>query len=638
MRRKYNNQVLNANMYERSNIRKFFGDELQTALNPDASSIHVDFDSLYVKMPHIEEQLASRTQNMQSDGMVFLTGVTGCGKTSVLCHMYEIDEYRVHIKDSTLYIPFTFDNKFLKDEMSITNYYIAVIRNAYEIVESKLQEEQPTMDGLAEYIATIQREALNYSEIHTSTQERLDALRDEAALEYEMLRLKYLLSIYKKITSVILIVDDIEAVGYEHELVPIDLAMILWCCLKYQPQNRDHQWSSGLIIACRHYVYRMLKTRQLERQYSLVSKVTSQTLEAYPLDQEININKPVALIDIVRQRMSALKKVDNKKGWDQAYEITEYILEKIDNNLGEFLTAVCLYNLRTTLIYLTKILYNKRWIQRDWMDSDETPGSFSIDSVKKYNLNPPCLLRAIALDEGNVYDGNDSIIHNIMYNTAEPETDLLSLVVLRAFMRNDGGVPYDWRETVERSLISDKLHEVLPKESYAHIEPMINYLIKKRILLRGSNQAQDDGLDLDDETISRVTTVYVSQAAYLLWQQLGRSSVLYELYSDDIYIDYNSSDLGQRRNFLVFDEATFERCLNHLEAMVGREKDIWVSAQACGKLEKLKQLIGPTFITEQLYTGLFESHKAYYRSDPKYTDRLSSIKKMIYQSKSELAK
>lgn len=615
MRFKYNVEEANDVNNEKSYIWRFFHEEMETVLNPDTNSIHEEFNLLYVNLPSVEEKLQEFNQHMVDDRCVFLTGVTGAGKSSLLCYLFQIERERVHIDDSTLYIPFTFDHRML-ERQTILDYFIAIIKNAYELVLERVKKEslEESRKGLYEYIKSILSEALNYSDGDEA--ERLQALEEKAPLEYHMLRLKYLLSVYKKINNVVLIVDDIEALGYEMELVPIDFSMILWCCLKNQPKNKPRMWSSGLIISCRHYVYRMLRTRQLDHKYIVKSYITSQTLESYPLNNEVNISTPVSLIDIVNKRVSILKNKYDKNRWEEARKIVEYILTKIDKDFGDFIVAICIGNLRSALSLLKELIYNKRWIQRDWKAFDGEPGAFSIEHVGQFNLSPPCILRAICLGEGNVYDSTMSDVPNIMYNTANESSDLITLIVLRAFMKLDGNSNYDWRNTVERDEIENELKSIISdSEIHKQIDRSVKHLIKSRLLLRGQTQAQDDGIDLNDDLIDDIKIVYASRAAYLLWQQLKRSSVLYELYTDDIFIDYETIPLSARRSFLVFDQNTYERCLSHLRMMIKVEGNLRIDAKNAGNLGRLNDLIGSDFITRQLLDGLTESQRKYYRND-----------------------
>lgn len=639
MRLKYNRIIKNSINIETGYIYRFFNQELELVLNPEWNSLNVDFESIYVNMP-VENRLMPFKAPLSDDRCVFLTGVTGCGKSSVLNHLFQIESKGVHITDETLYIPFSFDhNIFERTKERITDYYISVIKLAQSLVKGRLDQKNITTSehDLFTYIETVRKEALHF--VDGTEYERLEALSERATMEYQMLKLKYYLSILNEIKHVLLVVDDIESLGHELELVPIDYSMILWSCLKYQTGSYTKMWSSGLVISCRHFVYRMLRTRQLEKRFILHSKIDSQTLESYPLDNEINIPVPARLEDIINKRISVLRNTSNKKGWDTAVYIVQHMLSVIDREFGDFITAVCIGNIRKALTVFKKVVFNKRWIQRDWQGIDETQGAFSIENINQFNLNPPCLLRAICLGEGNVYDGEDGIVPNIMHNYEDPSTDLITLIVLRAFMKGKDEPSYDWSDTIDRDEILEKLYIIFSnKDIQKHINKSINHLIKHRLLLRGKTQAQDDGLDLDDEDIEKIRIIYVSRAAIVLWQQLKRSSVLFELYTDDFYMEYASQNLQSKKNFNVFDEQSFIKCMNHLEKMINQEGRIRIDAKNAGLLDKLNDLIGEKFITEQLFNGLSESARAYYKTNSHiYTDSLTKLKQLIESYRARLS-
>lgn len=634
MREKYNTIYNNSFNTESSYIHRYLGAEIETILNPESNSIHgVDFDSIYVDMSKTEEHLIPFKRHMDSDRCIFLTGVTGCGKSSIINHIFHLDiNNKVRIEDRSLYILFSFDHAIAaREKGELTTYFINIIKEACEALEKELEREglKTNISKFYKYIERVRADNLQHgTDIKRGTaSERLKNLAEKDPIEYYALQLKYYLTELKKIDHVVLIVDDIESVGYQMELVPIDLGLTLWSCFKRQPTSVSKVWSSCVVLSCRHYVYRMIQKHAIDAKYTIKSGIDSQTLESYPIDDEINITESVKLIEIIKKRVQALKVVKTDKRWDDAWTIVEHILTRVDDRFGDFILAICINNIRKSLSVLKKVVLNKRWIQRNWQAEEETPGAFNIDSINQFNLSPPCLLRAIALGEGNIYT-EDSIVPNVLYNTIDKHSDLITLIVFKAFLKQSNERAISWRISLDRYKTARDLKKILPEETHQYIDASIEFLIERRLLLRSKNQAQDDGLDINADNIESIKHVYDAKGAFAIWNQLGRSSVLLELFTDDIYIDYEGG-ITERQNFSIFDQKTFERCINYLFDMVKLENKLRSTAHNRGLSEKANNVIGSEFVTKQLLNGLIASRNAYFKSTDDYVKELDQIAKYI---------
>lgn len=634
MREKYNSKYSNSINYETSYIHKYLGAELETVLNPEASSIHgVDFDSIYVNIPGLSNRLDSLKVHMDSDRCLFLTGLTGCGKTSVLNHTFRIGSRNIRIDNHSLYISISFDHAIVaREKTEIKTYFTNQIKNASDVIKKQLDEENLTINkhDLYQYIESIRPDALQNDDgiERAGEEERLSKLCQKDPFEYNALTLKYYLSVLKYINHIVLIVDDIESVGYKMELLPVDIGLSLWSCFKNQPKDVPKIWSACIVISCRHYVYRMILNHAIEDKYTIQSGINGQTLESYPIDDEINISEPVKLISIIRKRISALENREDSQRWRDAWAVVRFILVETDNRFGDFITAICINNLRKSLSVLKKVIFNKKWIQRDYVIEESTPGAFNIKSLEQFHISPPCLLRAISLGEGNTYDEN-SIIPNIMKNEYDVNSDLIMLIVFRAFINNSNEQSVDWRNSLDRfKLINDLKNVILKSETHPYIDLAVDELIRKRLLLRSKYQVQDDGLDINESNITSINSVYVSRGAFELWNMLGCSSVLFELFTDDIYINYRNG-LFERQNRSLIDLKTFQRCIEFLSEMIDLENDFRCDAKNSGLLPKMNTLLGAEFVTKQLYKGLSASRKAYYKTSNEYESELKKLAEKI---------
>ena len=137
MREKYNSIFPNSVNTEISYIQKYLGSELETVLNPDGENIHdIDFDSIYVDMPSYQDKLSYYKKHLESDKCLFLTGLTGCGKSSLLNHVFHIYRNSIIIDKKSLYITFSFDCSMIAhDKPNIERFFINQIK-FFSIIDS----------------------------------------------------------------------------------------------------------------------------------------------------------------------------------------------------------------------------------------------------------------------------------------------------------------------------------------------------------------------------------------------------------------------------------------------------------------------------------------------------------------------
>lgn len=244
MRIKYNSKYNNVNNIETSYINKYLGQEIETLLNPESNSIHdVSFSKLYVHIPKIEDFLIPFRDGIDSDRCIFLTGVTGCGKSSVLQYIFPTNlNEKIVIKDGSLYILFSYDHMLgivnkKRVEASFTNMLKAACSKLFkEII--KVENLKTSREELYNFIEKEKRDSTEYGdEEDVLTDKRLSNLHKENAIEYYALKLKYYLSIINNIKRVHIIVDDIESLGVKMELIPLNYGLALWSCLKRQTAN-----------------------------------------------------------------------------------------------------------------------------------------------------------------------------------------------------------------------------------------------------------------------------------------------------------------------------------------------------------------------------------------------------------------
>lgn len=127
MNTKYNNAFV-ADYYHKSDksyFEKYLQEEIDFLLTASANELHeVKFDDIYVSKPDEEDTLRKLLKPSFSDKIIYLTGVTGVGKTMLLRKVFQIHNMTPIIIDdtNTMVIPISFDNikKSMDEDMPVS--------------------------------------------------------------------------------------------------------------------------------------------------------------------------------------------------------------------------------------------------------------------------------------------------------------------------------------------------------------------------------------------------------------------------------------------------------------------------------------------------------------------------------------
>ena len=138
-------------------------------------------------------------------------------------------------------------------------------------------------------------------------------------------------------------------------------------------------------------------------------------------------------------------------------------------------------------------------------------------------------------------------------------------------------------------------------------------MLKCRVLLRSYDQDQVDNRGLNSQEINEIEFVYISKLALSLWDYLGTSSVFFEMYVDDIWLE-NDPRKKTRQVFRGFDTENYSICLGYMKNLIKAEKEIYaMSANTCGTGKNYIDTFGSDSICGHLLDGLERSLNAYYR-------------------------
>lgn len=653
MTTKYNNRFeIDAILTEqhRSYIQTFLGDEINVLLAPSANQIsQVNFDDLYIHNTEMENNLKKYLQHTGRNNTCIIEGLTGSGKTMLVRHVFGIHSWTARIKGNSIIIPLSFDNALFGD---VKSKFAAMMHGACDCLTTTfplLNHVDTHPNEFYTYIVEHRQDLLYAIDQYPtpSIPEQIKMLHDANLLGFYSSALKFYLNQTDVCTidNIVIVIDDIEGIRSEGndkeqaELLPVKMALELIECMQNKG-NHATSWSLNTIISCRHFVSRMMRSLpfSLEENSSYIS-----AFESYgPCDRYDLKNSP-SLIDIIMKRYDALlkeKAAANKK-WTTAMGVVKQLLETIDNKIADFILALTLGNNRVAMKWIKQLVLNKRWIQRDC--KTEHPGAFEITDLAQYSIKPPALIRAIGMNESIVYNSKESIIPNLLYNDPNSETDLFVLLTLKHFLVLAQYELMSWDASFEVSHFLESIKQIFNSDYYCTIfTNSIHYLILHRLILRSYYQDQADGGGLNPQNIDKVEHIYISKLALDLWNRLSTTSVLFEMFVDDIWLndDFRVKE-PQLQPLLQYEQGfatrNFEVCLNYLGKLIDIERNLFLKAvEVCGNGTRYKEFFGSSPICGHLLRGLETALNAYYVEEPLFIPTQTDLAYLWRESISDL--
>ena len=129
-------------------------------------------------------------------------------------------------------------------------------------------------------------------------------------------------------------------------------------------------------------------------------------------------------------------------------------------------------------------------------------------------------------------------------------------------------------------------------------------------MLRSADQSQDEVVELSMEEIKKIEKVYTSGSAICLWNELAKSSALFQLYMDDIWLDEDEDYFLENGN-------NIEHCCKYLESLYRQEERIFNMANNIDEdhVKKYINCFDTAPVCKQLAEGLKESLDAIIRAE-----------------------
>lgn len=571
---------------------------------------------------------------MTIPSLVF-TGLTGSGKSTILRHVFglELNANKTYISEDTVIISVDFN----RSQKSAQDAILSSLRAAVQTIVDTYDITYPDIDNeeFYQYIFSRRNDFLLLNSKHspsTPHREKMIQLLEDLPTAYASCQLQYVMDHEScSLELVVFVVDNIEAFrdpnaknAKKKYLDPVIEAFKLAECI--DQRGGSTKWCFNMVIACRHHIWRIMKgefTDNSQENVLLQSYVTTE--KPYDLSDPVRVN---AIIQ-KREEIFARKNRDLNK-WNEAVGVVNTVLQTMENSIGDFVMQLELKDLRKSMSRMQEIILNKRLQKKT--DEEIAAGAFQIDSVDQFDLTRVNLIRTIGLGNWKYYSDSNSVIPNLLVNDHREGFELYTLLTLNYFLIQCGYSEPAWDNPISIPNFYDELKDIF---GYSENEltnlfgRSIHFLIQHRLLLRSADQPQDEvpGLSLRD--VDKIEHVYVSGAAVKLWEELGKSSALFQLYIDDIWLD-------EEWDYFDDDGNDIEHCVNYLIELQIKEKKIFNIAhnKSIRAAEEYINAFGVVPVCVQLAEGLINSLKTISTSDDsRAQSRIVTAKKTLLKAK-----
>lgn len=615
-------------------IKTYFGSDIGRILMPSSRSLQ-NCEIPYVSHQEAEDVLKDCMKgDFFKDKSLVFTGLTGSGKTTILRHVFGLEKNANMsvIQEDALIIPIDFN----RSQSSGQDAILSGLRSAIQKIVDMYRIDYPDVENkkFYEYIDSRRSDLLFLNPKHnrsTLYQERLNTFLEKMPIAFASFQLQYSMDQEMcNLKLVVLIVDNIEAFtesGAKNArircLEPLIKAFKLADCIDQRGEVTD--WCFNMIIACRHHIWRIMKGEFMDNTQENV------LLQSYvTTERPYDLANPVKINSIIKKREEVFsRKQRDVQKWNDAVKVVNTVLQTMENSIGDFILQLELKDFRKSMSKMQELILHKGLQKKS---DEEIMGAFQIDSVEQFDLTRVNLIKVIGLGDKKYYADSNSIIPNLLFNSQDIGMELYPLLTLKYFLVQCNFKEPAWDMPVSVTTFREKMKTIFQYEDSVlncRFENSIRYLIRHRLLLRSADQPQNEVPGLSSDDIKKVEYVYVSGAAVKLWEELGKSSALFQLFLDDIWLDEDS-------DYFEDDGNDIEHCVKYLKILHQIEQEIYNRAQNLS-FKAAKDYIkefGSTPICKQLVDGLIASLEAISTSDYlRSQGRISTAKETLKKAK-----
>ncbi|MCI8335503.1 MAG: hypothetical protein HFH25_13135 [Lachnospiraceae bacterium] len=420
-----------------------------------------------------------------------------------------------------------------------------------------------------------------------SVEEMLETAKETEYFIYAASKLKFHLAKGPAgFDRVLILIDGVESLDESVRDLVISQYLRFYECMRNFPvQNGGRRVYVNLVISLRPNTYYTMKAQGVFENYD----------EAFVIYKEYQID----LSEYFREKVAKLPEEVRTKDevrWNEALRMVTILTEKFEKKYSNMIMGLTDLNLRYALKVCEDILSNPVWVTRAARTDPNVEGMRD-----EYVFNNITVLRAIACGSDLVYmGGEDNLIPNVLYNTPECDNALISLYIIAYFVKRYeySGQPRavgSKRKDVWRDF-EDVFGEQIDGigEFKSRFEETVSYLLRCGVL---------GGTDDDMSITSKGREIY---------NMLAADSVLMELYREDYYKIYNSSDAeGFKSSFDLMQEDKqefiFKGLLEMMWHLLEREKNVVKAAKRKGAYNKYVSLFGNESMTGHLLSGVNKS-------------------------------
>lgn len=540
------------------------------------------FKALYVHDYDIEGKL-DEFENAIEDTVYFLVGYAGIGKTTLLRYQYGVTLTNNAIYDETkkrLVIGISFDNvsNQIFNSAGIIEKIITIkLQAAYNKMVTITGETFESLHTLSErekickFIQEIKEDILQGApdkllrEAKSELERiniKLDFAEENSAKDYYAVLLKYLITKYKeKVTKVIIIADDIESLPYQAQIEAIRQFLLLHQCMCNMPNGKEYYVQ--LLLCIRPHTCRLLKEEEGKEGVDWYVAIAD--------DNTIYKESPVNLEELFKKRFSYYKDkyvkngelvIGEPKSWDLCHLALVKLNSKMPSTLmlkdskrtfEEVLINLNLMNIRQTMKTYTQVLSNRYWVQQNAIPEP----AFEI-KIEDYLFNNVTVVKALGCGNKTcVYthssDNGNIPIPNILYTDKQQSLEIYSLLVIYYFLVHlpDENILYGRNQSyiAYEDFLND-IQQIFGENSkeYKNFITCIKYLYKIKVLRKSIIEAdkvetlQEGNIQKKSNKLKADSMLYISPRGRELWKMLTDSSVLLEMYREDVFRDYSERD------------------------------------------------------------------------------------------------
>lgn len=583
-----------------SNLYTIFRPYFDFLLSPTDPAIDLgESVDCYVHNKAVEEFLSEVLASPHSS-LYYMVGLTGVGKTTYIRYTFG-GHANPYVQDNLLVIPFYLQSAKLDEEL-VPKRVRGKIAFAIDVL-CRHFELKATETELGEFILSHRGDLLYGDEslpYDATLDVRVANFRKTDPYAFYAETLKHFLY-QSTVTKVLIVLDDLESSEYEDQREIIRHILRFQSCMMDGPEGISRQFSVDVLVTCRP-----LSNRLFARDSILASNTPRNRFFVNPvrLLDIATVRFETAVRELGEGRLGStgvLRQANNMDSWKKSKEHLDNILSTVALKYGEQLVELANNNMREAFTELVEILVNSHWFQT----TGRIGGAFTVEP-QAFNPTDAGVMRAMALRSGTVFDGESSLMRNLLYNAASVESDLILLHISKYFLFHENFEDSD-RQMVSQEKFINRFESAFGDgDTTHHLHDLLQFAVKNEFL-------EKDDVDENGEK-KRYLAALPRLAA--CWKALADTSVYLELCRDDTFITILNAKAGRRRpteTSKLSDTRLFHALFDFWQEIVDRELGILQSIRKDEeRLANYRKFFAPESIAEQVLHGIDNSLYKYY--------------------------